>query len=791
MFKKLGLRWKILVPLLGLSVIPVVVILGIVSHLTDQQMGKDMQLRLKDVSNFATQMVGNVQREQSNYIQMVAQGTDLQTAGWEAVLTGKRGAIEQTLRNDQALLGCDIVEMLDKNGNRLFRSVAGDEKLPQKNGLDDPVVQASLRGQTSTASEVFEGRFSLVTAAPVTFHDETVGILVGATFFGRGLARRIQSGSGAEVAFFNSAGVAGATISALKAIDINRILSGSEKKITLNGVSYALAFTPLDGAKKGVLMALPRSQMLSARNKIRQALLTTLVVMAVLALVFGLLLTNGLVRPLREVVENLREIAEGEGDLTRTLAVRSGDEVGKLAGNFNRFVKRLRVMVRGARSVARDLVEATEKIRLSSAEVNNGAVRQSQALEESFRAIKGIDETISGVAESTRALVSSAEESSSATLELGATIEEISSQMEKLFATVDEVSSSINQMSVTSQEITENVDLLSLSAAGTASSIAQMDAAIKEIEENAEKTNQHSEEVARDAQRGKEAVDETIEGIGAVRETVDRAAEAIRGLGSQSQAIGKILTVIDEVADQTSLLALNAAIIAAQAGEQGRGFAVVADEIRELAERTAVSTKEIAAIIADLQNGTKEAVAAMAAGSERVHQEVARSRVAGAALEKIRTSTLQAADQIRSIVSATQEQSRGSQQITDSINQVTAMLGQIASAIKQQTEGTRQLGQAVEVVKEIASHGKFSTGEQAKGSRQITVSMEQIQTMIERIDGATQEQSSRSRQVVEAVSSLREIAEGNAGRTAELDHVVEILLRQTEALEKEVGMFQA
>jgi methyl-accepting chemotaxis protein len=207
---------------------------------------------------------------------------------------------------------------------------------------------------------------------------------------------------------------------------------------------------------------------------------------------------------------------------------------------------------------------------------------------------------------------------------------------------------------------------------------------------------------------------------------VDRAGSVIQDLGNQSKAIGKILTVIDDVADQTSLLALNAAIIAAQAGEHGKGFAVVADEIRELAERTAVSTREIAAIIGNLQTGTAEAVKAMAAGSDRVHQEVARSQVAGEALEKIRSSTLKSTEQVRGIVRATQEQSRGSRQITNSINQVASMLGQIATAIKQQTEGSRQLARAAESMKEIASQVKMSTGEQAKGSRQINTSMEQI-----------------------------------------------------------------
>ena len=318
----------------------------------------------------------------------------------------------------------------------------------------------------------------------------------------------------------------------------------------------------------------------------------------------------------------------------------------------------------------------------------------------------------------------------------------------------------------------------------------QMDASIKEIEENAEQTSRLSSEATEDAKQGMLAVEETIRGIESIRQTVDRASGAIMELGNQSSAIGKILTVIDEVADQTSLLALNAAIIAAQAGEHGRGFAVVADEIRELAERTAVSTREISTIISNLQHGTQEAVLAMKDGSDRVHEEVRRSQSAGAALEKIRASTTKAMEQVNSIVRATGEQARGSRQVTDSMNQVAAMLEQIATAINQQTSGTRQLAESAEMMRDIAAHGKQSTSEQAKGSRQINQSMEQIRSLIGRIEEATHELSERSRQVVGAVGSVHKVAENNASRTAELDYVVDTLARLTEALEQEVGAFK-
>jgi len=789
MFGFATLRWKILLALVGMSVIPLTVTLFLVSGLAEKKFDKDINSRIETVAQFVDRTTDNARREDANYIQLLASNADLVNATFYASLTGDAAQLQESVERAHQLFNFDLIEILNKDGSLMLRSLP-EHDFPATSDKSHPLIEKGLAGENVSKVSSFDDQLSIIAISPLVLQDETIGLLIGVSLLDKKFAQQVKEVSGAEIAFYNKKGVFAATQDDLLQVDAALVSSGEEKEYLLDGVSHAVFTKNMGAANQGILIAVDRSEVVNARKYVKQILLIILLTAGGIAAVVGLAISRGIVRPLANVVTNLRDIAEGEGDLTRELDVNTKDEVGVLAESFNRFVARLRDMVCRTRVVAKDLTDATDKIRISSGEVNSGALKQSESLEESHRAILGIEEAVSGIAESTGSLVDSAEESSSATLELGATIEEIASQMEKLFQTVEEVSSSISEMSVASQQISENVEILSSSTEVTASSVTELDASIKEIEENAERTSQLSEEAARDAQAGKDAVDETIEGIGAIRETVDQAARAIEDLGNQSNAIGRILTVIDDVADQTSLLALNAAIIAAQAGEHGKGFAVVADEIRELAERTAVSTKEIAAIINSLQSGTQEAVKAMAAGSERVHKEVERSKSAGAALDKIKASTLKSTEQVRSIVRATQEQSRGSRQITNSINEVASMLGQIATAIRQQNDGNQQLARAAEAMKEIASQGKLSTGEQAKGSRQINASMERIRTMVERIDEATREQTQRCRQVVEAVASIRQIAEGNAGRTAELDQVVDILSRQTDALEEEVGAFK-
>jgi len=790
--KKIGsitLRFKILGALLILSVVPVIATMVVIMWNLEQQLSQNVKENTDKIASFVEATTTRSQVEKGNYLELMASNTNIVNAVYYATLTGDSEQMSGILIDIREQLDFDILEVLDPAGNLLIRSTE-TEGLDPQDPAEHIVVQGSLEGELTYDIDYYHGKLGVIAATPVRLQSDIVGHLVGVSILDSGLANSIKALTGAEIAFFDASGTFAATNDTFKSIDVNQVKSMELRQTDIEGAPFRLFTNSLRGANNGVLMGLNISRIVEDRNNMRQVMLAIIIVAGAFSLFIGLAIASGIVKPLSEVLKNLKDIAEGEGDLTKELEIKTSDEVGMLAENFNLFMGRMREMVKRTRTVTHDLVKANEQIRSASRQVDEGAKQQSSALIESHQSLESINETAQGIAESTSTLLNASEESSSATLELGATIEEIASQMEKLFTVVEEISSSISQMSVSSQQITDNIETLSSSTEVTASSVTELDASIKEIEENAEKTDQFSDEAAQDAQRGKEAVDATVEGVTSLADVVEQSSLIIQDLGSQTNSIGKILTVIDEVADQTSLLALNAAIIAAQAGEQGKGFAVVADEIGELAERSAASTREIATIIKTLQNGANEAVEAMTNGRNQAREEVERAKLAGDALEKIRTSTFKAREQVRAIVRATQEQSRGSRQITTSVNQVASMLGQIASAIKQQTVGIQQLARGSETMKEIASQVKRSTDEQAAGSRSINKNMESIRSMIERIEQATREQTQRGRQVVDAVSSVRRVAEENAERTAELDQVVDVLSQQTGTLENEMDIFK-
>jgi methyl-accepting chemotaxis protein len=275
-----------------------------------------------------------------------------------------------------------------------------------------------------------------------------------------------------------------------------------------------------------------------------------------------------------------------------------------------------------------------------------------------------------------------------------------------------------------------------------------------------------------------------------ISQTVKKTADVIHQLGQRSDHIGKILTVIDEVTKQTNLLALNAAILAAQAGEQGKGFAVVADEIKNLADRTSVSTKEIAQLIGAVQAESRDAVVAIQDGYARADEGMKMALEAGEALKKIVERSTQASTMARGIELATVEQVKGIRQVTDSMRQITEMVEQIARATQEQTKGSEQIREAAERMRDITRQVRLSTEEQAKGSKQITQAVEHVTDRVQHIATAVREQRRGSEVIMKSAEEIQLVSKDSAVVARQMSDIVGGLVRQAETLRAEVNRFK-
>jgi methyl-accepting chemotaxis protein len=263
----------------------------------------------------------------------------------------------------------------------------------------------------------------------------------------------------------------------------------------------------------------------------------------------------------------------------------------------------------------------------------------------------------------------------------------------------------------------------------------------------------------------------------------------INRLGKRSQEIGQILKVIDEVTDQTGLLALNAAILAAQAGEHGRGFAVVAEEIRELAERTAASTKEIANVVTAVQQDTAASVQAMARGLQAVQQGSDLVAVTSGVLEQVSLSSKQASEMARAIELTTTEQAKGVSQITEAASIIAEQIEQIASAMQEQRQGSERIAQAAEQMRDITRQMKSATQEQTIGSRQIAKAMEAVTAQATQVARSTREQSQGAQSISDAITRIQKITEENVDVSVEMDMAEVTLREKAGALQNELKRF--
>jgi methyl-accepting chemotaxis protein len=261
--------------------------------------------------------------------------------------------------------------------------------------------------------------------------------------------------------------------------------------------------------------------------------------------------------------------------------------------------------------------------------------------------------------------------------EIGILIEQVNSLVDSLsgnvrgiISTSNSLSSQSEQLNSSSKEFEKTIEQMREKASRIIESIKQMSIAIIEVAKNSSSSAQKAQETEKVVDYGTKSVQDVAREMKNIEKTVSAVSATITELGSSSEKIGEIIGVINDIADQTNLLALNAAIEAARAGEQGRGFAVVADEVRKLAERTTKATKEIESMILSIQRNTQDAVTSMQKGQEEVSKGAEIAGKSAEAISNINSLMLKLKEMITQIATASEEQSQVSEEISLSSEEI-------------------------------------------------------------------------------------------------------------------------
>ncbi len=506
----------------------------------------------------------------------------------------------------------------------------------------------------------------------------------------------------------------------------------------MNGVQMGISISPFQdagGDVVGVLMATEDNTAAYRGLTSQVAYVLGLGLLIYLGLILILYLsTRRSFNLLARISQSIQTTAT-TGRLEAPPRNQTDDEVGRLAGNFCDMIEHLQKTATSADQVAKgdltvQVVPLSEEDQLGNA--FGGMVVSLRNLV--GRVAHTIDD-VNGIADQ---FYVAADQTSQAAAQVAATIHQVAigtghqaERVSKASDTVTQVSRAIDGVARGAQEQAD--------AVGRSSRIAaQISEVIEQVATNARAGAQGSTEASDAARSGAETIGETITGMESIKTKVGQLAQRVREMGQRSDQIGAIVETIDDIASQTNLLALNAAIEAARAGEHGKGFAVVADEVRKLAEKSAEATQKISGLISGIQQTVSEAVTAMDEGMVEVENGVVRANEAGQALGNILSASEQVNYQVAEIAAA-------AHQMTSSAGGMVSAMDTVSAVVEENTAATQQMA--------------ASSGEVIEAIEGIFTISEENSAAIQEVSAATQELNAQTEEVTASAHTLSEMAQ--------------------------------
>jgi methyl-accepting chemotaxis protein len=333
----------------------------------------------------------------------------------------------------------------------------------------------------------------------------------------------------------------------------------------------------------------------------------------------------------------------------------------------------------------------------------------------------------------------------------------IASAAAGVMTSVGETSTAVNEISVTIEEVTRNLDHLSGIVHQSAVAMEQINRAVGNVEQNAAVSHEVSSQVKSQADESIAVVSETINSLAEIQSSVEQSYAAIKRLAENSTRIENIISVINDITKRTSLLALNASIIAAQAGEYGKGFGVVAEEIRNLSLQTGHSTGEITAIIEEIMSESRTAASNITVSKHLVQRGVDLGHSTGESLRAIYDRSVRSMDMTQQIKQVTKEQAASVQVVARSMEDISSMTSQIFAASADQAKATRCIVRSIETTKDMAHEMVRSTTHQVDDSRQISRTVESVSAMVAEMFDNMEQRRRQGAEVVKELESMKSL----------------------------------
>ncbi len=513
--------------------------------------------------------------------------------------------------------------------------------------------------------------------------------------------------------------------------------------------------------------------------------LTAIVLGAIVAYLF----TTVMVKRFTDLAFHMNSVASGNLNV-KILSHIGTNEIGQMWRAFAKMAENLKKLVSNVVTTVNEVDTSAETISREMQMLSHSMEQQSDSVDEVTDSAENITQFIDGIRADTDELLAATEEVLSSIHQMNATIHEVTSNTGSLTTDLQHISSAIDHVKDSITHISQSSEQLVSNAQHTEHEIHAIDESFHNVSENADKSRELAEETRSAALQGQKSVDASIQGMKELKDVVSDSANVIQEVNSWSTEVSSILGIVDEIAEQTSLLALNASIISAQAGEHGKGFAVVADEIKELATRTKDSTKEIGTLIRTLQAKTADGVKSIGEEIAKADKGVQLVSAVKDSLNTILDSATRSSSMAADTAQVIQQTAHSSQTIRTSISSMTDMVSAITAAIQEEEQDISKIVKAVEHIRTMSDQVNQANVEHTKASGHISESMEIITQNLSHIADQTKALKNNSDQIVSAMQRIEEVTEHIEKETAEIaGTTVKNLENRSDVLQRIVNVF--
>ena len=573
----------------------------------------------------------------------------------------------------KAINTCGVVV---KDGTVVLHRVSGRVEpgnLLGKNMGDRPYIQSGLQGKESlgTYKSRATGETTTIVSLPIKLEGAVMGVfyagmnnielsksIVGAVRLGEFGAAYVYNPEG-EAIMHSDPGRIGADESALPHVqEMLKKQQGMLEYVNKDGFTKIVYYETMPVEGWLICVELDKKEVMQPAHDL---LINVLLLVLALVLVVGaiiLVTARGIARPLRVCSELVAHAAQGNletspvesAELGR--AEQRGDEISILSRGIREMVQSIKNLLQESENKTSEAIKATEEAKAATARAEEAAHRAENAKREGmYAAATQLEEVVNIITSASR---------------------QLSTQIEQSDRTASD----------SAQRLAE-----------AATAMNEMNATVQEVARNASDASKMSAETRSKAEHGAVVVQQAVDSIERVQEVAEVLRADMQQLNEHARSISAIMGVISDIADQTNLLALNAAIEAARAGEAGRGFAVVADEVRKLAEKTMSSTSEVGSAISAIQHSTTKSMEGVDKAVSQIGQATELSNQSGVALHEIVTDAETTADEVRAIAAASEQQSAASEEINQSIVQVNDMSDKTAQAMRAAAQAVASLAE--------------------------------------------------------------------------------------------------